>query len=175
MDNEENQTTAGQPTPAAPAPTPEPSSGEQSLLQKHSGLKTLMGVAGVAVFLLAAIAIRNNYLEGRLQGTGADASCYGYNCQPDVFIGGRVYVPGYNNNPFSYGVLSIKRGQPIELTWYGVNVDSCTAYWTDFKGIYYPPTPYKERISTSQNMKVMCAKGGRIVVNKALYIDIVSR
>lgn len=174
MDNDENQIKTEQAPNTDSAPTSETSSEGQGFLENHSGLKTLAGVAGIAVFLLAAIAIRNNYLEG-LQGTGADASCYGYNCQPDVFIGGRVYVPGYNTNPFSYGVLPIKRGQPIELTWYGVNVDSCTAFWTDFKGIYYPPTPYKERISTSQNMKVICSKNGKVVVNKALYIDIVSR
>ncbi|QQS22928.1 hypothetical protein IPM19_04940 [bacterium] len=149
MDNEENQNNSGQ-------PSEEQGNG---VFQNHSGLKTLAGVAGIAVFLLAAIALRNNYLDGRLQGTGADASCYGYNCQPSVIIGGRGYTGNYNSNPFSYGTLTVYRGQPIELTWYGTNVDRCSAKWTGFEGTYYPPTVYEARITTQQNFSVTCSNG----------------
>ncbi len=169
MDNE-NQTNTGQPTPVDTASPAAPTE-SASLLEKHPGLKSLAGVAGVAIFLLAAIAIRNNYLEG-LQGTGADASCYGYNCEPNVVIGGRSFNYGYNNDPFSYGTLNIRRGSMVELTWYGTNVDRCSAKWTDFNGTYYPPTVQSQPITRPQKFTVTCTKG-RHKVSSTLNVRVI--
>lgn len=176
MDNE-NQTNTGQPAPGpaetaapAPAPAPDASTGGQGLFQKNPGLKTLVGVAGIAVFLLAAIALRNNYFD-KLEGTGADA-CYGYDCKPTVVLGGRTFGTGYDTS-FSYGTLTIRRGQPIELTWHGTNVDKCVADWTDFNGTYYPPTYYETRITTSQTFSVLCTNNDqRATVRGSLNVQV---
>lgn len=126
-----------------------------NVFAKYPALKAVGGVALVAVLFLGVQSLRDS---GRLGGNQSDASCYGYNCQPSISLGGRVVTSGYKSGPFSYGTLNIRSGEIIELTWNGVNVDRCSADWTQFAGTQMPPTVYG-RVNKSKNFEVTCFKG----------------
>lgn len=126
----------------------------KNIFAKYPALKPIAGVALIAVLFLGVQSIR-----GRLSNQYSDASCYGYQCQPSVSIGGRVVTKGYNNGEFSYGTLNVKRGSTIELTWFGANVDSCSADWSKFTGTYMGPTVFGA-ITANQDFTVNCFTNG---------------
>lgn len=126
-----------------------------SVLAKYPVLKIVIAIAALLALYFAVTALRNS---GRLGGNQSDASCYGYNCQPSISLGGRVVTTGYRPGSFSYGTLNIRSGEIVELTWSGVNVDRCAADWTQFTGTEMIPTVYG-RVNKTKKFEVTCYKG----------------
>lgn len=133
-------------------------------------------VPGIALAVAVALVGGAWILRNNIRSLGTQAGCYGYNCEPSVSLGGRV--TGFRNGaPLSYGILRVVPGSNIELSWTAENVDRCIAEnnWTDFTGIYYPPTPQSEAITRSQVFKVNCYKNRRIVASSSLTVELVKR
>lgn len=127
-----------------------------NVFTKYPALKMVAGVAVVVALFLGVQELRDS---GRLSGVFSDASCYGYNCQPFVVLGGRAVTGGYQPNPISYGTLTVRSGTPIELTWSGSDVDRCKADWTRYTGTYLAPTVVSGAVTRSQVFEVTCFKG----------------
>lgn len=131
-----------------------------NIFAKYPALKAVAGVAAIVALFIGV----QNFRDKGLQ---SDASCYGYNCQPSIILGGRAVSTGYGSNPFSYGTLNVRSGSTIELTWSGANVDRCQADWTSFAGTYMQPTVYG-RVNRNQNFEVTCFKGRQKVKTNLL-------
>lgn len=139
------------------------------LLDKHPLIKPVIGILVLVLFVGVAFVLRSQ--SENVQPNYSSADCYGTDCTPSVTIGGRTIPYGYDR-AFTYGTLYIRRGQSIELTWFGNNVDTCKAVngWTNFTGVYLPPTLYERRLKDSDTISVKCYRGKREVIAGSLNV-----
>lgn len=133
-------------------------------------------VPGVALLVALVLVGGAWILRNNIRSLGTQASCYGYNCESSVALGGRVSGFRYGSE-LSYGTLRVPVGSTIDLSWTAQNVDKCVAEngWTDFTGIYYPPTLRPSPVVRSEELKVNCYKGKKVVATSTLRIELVKR